>query len=150
MEPKPVQQPHPPIWFGGSAPAGMRRAVRHGDGFMGAGSQPTAAFAEQVRVIRDELVVQQRDPSTFRIGKRLYIYVDDDAERGRRRINDALVDHYGGGEWSQQLIAGPPQECVAGIRAIEEAGAELVLLNSLVDEAEQLERFAAEIIPAIG
>src|SRR5207302_9173200 len=25
MEPKPVQKPHPPVWFGGSAPAGMRR-----------------------------------------------------------------------------------------------------------------------------
>ena len=36
MEPKPVQKPYPPVWFGGSAPAGMRRAVRHGDGFMGA------------------------------------------------------------------------------------------------------------------
>ena len=43
MEPKPVQKPHPPVWFGGSAPAGMRRAARHGDGFMGAGSQTTAA-----------------------------------------------------------------------------------------------------------
>ncbi len=41
MEPKPVQKPYPPLWFGGSAPAGMRRAVRHGDGFMGAGSQTT-------------------------------------------------------------------------------------------------------------
>ncbi|MBV8220482.1 MAG: LLM class flavin-dependent oxidoreductase, partial [Solirubrobacterales bacterium] len=31
MEPKPVQKPCPPLWFGGSAPAGMRRAVQHGD-----------------------------------------------------------------------------------------------------------------------
>ena len=55
MEPKPVQKPYPPVWFGGSAPAGMRRAVRHGDGFMGAGSQTTAQFAEQVKVVREEL-----------------------------------------------------------------------------------------------
>src|SRR6516165_10713005 len=69
MEPKPVQKPHPPIWFGGSAPAGMRRAVRHGDGFMGAGSQTRAAFAEQVKLVREELGAQGRDPSSFRIGK---------------------------------------------------------------------------------
>ena len=48
MSPKPVQTPHPPVWFGGSAPAGMRRAARHGDGFMGAGSQTTAAFRGHV------------------------------------------------------------------------------------------------------
>src|SRR5437588_4149020 len=68
MEPKPVQKPHPPVWFGGSAPAGMRRAVRHGDGFMGAGSQTATQVAGQVRVVKQELAAQGRDPRTFRLG----------------------------------------------------------------------------------
>ena len=38
MEPKPVQQPHPPVWFGGSHPTALKRAVRLGNGWMGAGS----------------------------------------------------------------------------------------------------------------
>lgn len=150
MEPKPVQRPHPPIWFGGSAPAGMRRAVRHGDGFMGAGSQTTAQFAEQVRVVREELDAQERDPATFRIGKRVYLYVDDDAARGRRRLDEALEGHYGRGGWSEHILAGPADECAAGVRAIADAGAELILFNSLVDDSEQLERFAAEVIPALS
>src|SRR5215203_7018027 len=50
MEPKPFQKPYPPIWFGASAPAALRRAVRHGDGFFGAGSQTTAQFADQVGI----------------------------------------------------------------------------------------------------
>src|SRR5256885_28244 len=33
VEPKPFQRLYPPLWFGGNAPAALRRAVRHGDGF---------------------------------------------------------------------------------------------------------------------
>jgi alkanesulfonate monooxygenase SsuD/methylene tetrahydromethanopterin reductase-like flavin-dependent oxidoreductase (luciferase family) len=149
MEPKPVQKPYPPVWFGGSAPAGMRRAVRHGDGFMGAGSQTTAQFAEQVKVVRGELTDQGRAPDTFRIGKRVYVHVDDDVPRGRRRLEDALTQHYGRGGWSDQVLAGPAEACAAGIHAVADAGAELILLNPLVDDAQQLERLAAEVIPAL-
>src|SRR3984885_600812 len=150
MEPKPVQQPYPPVWFGGSAPAGMRRAVRNGDGFMGAGSQTTAQFAEQVNVVIEELSAQGRLPDTFRIGKRVYVHVDDDAARGRRRLEEALSRHYGRGGWSEQIVAGPAEEWPAGLRAVADAGAELILLNPLVDEEEQLERLAVEVIPALS
>ncbi len=150
MEPKPVQKPHPPVWFGGSAPAGMRRAVRHGDGFMGAGSQTTAQFAEQVKVVREELDAQGREPDTFRIAKRVYLQIEDDAARGRQRLEDALTRHYGRGGWSQHILAGPAEECTAGIRAVADAGAQLILLNPLVDDAQQLERLAAQVIPELS
>ncbi|MGB8878272.1 MAG: LLM class flavin-dependent oxidoreductase [Solirubrobacteraceae bacterium] len=150
MEPKPVQKPYPPVWFGGSAPAGMRRAVRHGDGFMGAGSQTPVQFAEQVKVVREELSAQGREPDTFRIGKRIYIHVDDDAARGRRRLEDALTRHYGRGGWSEHIFAGTAGDCAAGIRAVADAGAELILLNPMVDDAQQLERLATEVIPALS
>ena len=32
------------------------------------------------------------------------------------------------------MLAGPAEECVAGIRAVADAGAELILLNPLVDD----------------
>jgi probable F420-dependent oxidoreductase len=150
MEPKPVQKPYPPVWFGGSAPAGMRRAVRLGDGFMGAGSQTVAQFAEQVKVVKEELSAHGREPDTFRVGKRVYLHVEDDAARGRQRLEQALTDHYGRGGWSEHILAGPAEECTAGIRAVMDAGAELILLNPMLDDAQQLERLAAEVIPALS
>jgi probable F420-dependent oxidoreductase len=150
MEPKPAQKPYPPVWFGGNVPAGMRRAVRHGDGFMGAGAATTARFAELVKVVREELSAQGRAPDSFRIGKRVYIHVEDDAARGSRRLEDALARHYGGGSWAEHVLAGPPEECAAGIRAVADAGAELILFNPLLDDAQQLERLAAEVIPALS
>ena len=34
MKPRPVQQPHPPIWIGGNSRRALRRAVELGDGWM--------------------------------------------------------------------------------------------------------------------
>ena len=149
MEPKPVQKPHPPIWIGGNHPDALRRAARLADGFFGAGSQPTSAFAEQASIVRGELDRRDRDPAKFRFAKRVYIYVDDDAERARDRLEAALARHYGRGGWSAVWVAGPPAECAAGIREVVDAGAELILLNSLVDDLEQMERLAAEVMPAV-
>jgi probable F420-dependent oxidoreductase len=149
MEPKPVQKPHPPIWVGGNHPNGLRRAVRIGDGFIGAGSQTTAAFAEQVQIVRDELVSRDRDPSTFAIAKRVYIHVDDNQARARERIAAALAYQYGRDGLEAVAVAGPPAACVASLREVADAGAELILLNPLVDDAKQIERFAAEVIPGL-
>lgn len=150
MEPKPVQKPHPPVWIGGSVPAALRRAVRLGDGFFGAGSQTTAQFAEQVRVVRAELAHSGRDPATFQIAKRVYIHVDDDAARAAQRIDAALTGHYGRGGLAAVAVSGPPAACIAGLRAVADAGAELILLNPLLDDAGQMERLAAEVAPEVA
>ena len=117
---------------------------------MGAGSQTIAQFAEQVKVVREELSEQGREPDTFRIGKRVYVHVEDDAARGRQRLEDALTRHYGRGGWSDHILAGPAEECTAGVRAVADAGAEVILLNPLVEDAQQLERLAAEVIPELS
>jgi probable F420-dependent oxidoreductase len=149
MEPKPVQKPHPPVWIGGNHPAALARAVRLGDGFFGAGSQPAAAFADQARVVRDELARRGRDPTAFRIAKRVYIHVGDDPARAHDRIESALARHYG-----QPVpgvsISGPPNACVAGLREVVDAGPDLILLNPLVEDHEQMERLATEVIPELA
>jgi probable F420-dependent oxidoreductase len=148
MRPKPVQEPHPPIWVGGNHPDALRRAVRLANGFFGAGSQTTAQFAEQVPIVSAELERQGRDPATFRIAKRVYIHVDDDPARARERVETAITAHYGR-DVPAVAVSGPPTECIAGLRAVADAGAELILLNPLTDDAQQLERLAAEVVPAL-
>jgi probable F420-dependent oxidoreductase len=150
MTPKPVQEPHPPIWLGGNHPAALRRAVRRADGFFGAGSQTTEQFAKQVQIAREELSSQGRDPATFRIAKRVYIHVDDDRDRAHEQLDAALTDHYGRSGLGSVAVAGPPAECVAGLREVAAAGAELIQLNPMVDEAQQLERLAAAVIPELA
>jgi len=152
MEPKPAQKPYPPTWFGANGESALRRAARLGDGFFGAGSTPTARFAEQVPVVRAALTEFGRDPATFPIAKRLYIAVDDDAARARQRINDAMELVYGRRvpDIEAAAVAGTPADCAAEVARAAEAGAELILFTTLFDQAEQAERLAAEVIPRLG
>jgi probable F420-dependent oxidoreductase len=152
MEPKPAQKPHPPIWFGGSAPTALRRAVRLGDGFFGAGSTPTEKFAGQVQVVREALERSGRPAGEFRIAKRVYIALDPGAGHARDRINDALERLYGrrSPDIEAAAVAGSPAECVRELRQVTEAGAELILFTPLFELAEHAERLAAEVIPQLG
>ena len=62
LEPKPFQKPYPPLWIGGNHPAAVRRALRYGNGFFGAGSSTTAQFAQQVHVLRAALAEVKTGP----------------------------------------------------------------------------------------
>jgi probable F420-dependent oxidoreductase len=152
MEPKPAQKPYPPLWLGGSSPTALRRAVRIGTGFFGAGSTPTARFTEQVQVVRDALAQAGRPASEFPVAKRVYLGVGTDGGRARQRMNEALERLYGRRvpDIEAAAIAGTPADCVRELREVAAAGAELILFTALYEPAEHAERIAAEIIPQLG
>lgn len=155
IQPKPVQRPHPPIWFGGLAPKALARAVRHGDSFLGAGSSTTEAFAGAVTVVRRELEEQRKDPARFTIGKRVYLMVDDDAARARQRVLAGLRRIYGAMPGLDSVpVSGTPDDVARGLRGVIDAGAEMLLLNpvggSVAENHEQMERLAAEVIPRLA
>ena len=152
MEPKPVQKPHPPLWIGAAGPTAVRRAVRLADGFFGAGSAPTAAFADQVGIVRQALADAGRPAQDFPIAKRVYIAMDENAGRARERMDAALGRLYGHRVASIEAaaVAGTPADCLRDVRAVAAAGAELILFTPLFDQAEHAERLAAEIIPQLG
>ncbi|MGX9789969.1 LLM class flavin-dependent oxidoreductase [Mycobacterium sp. MMS18-G62] len=155
VQPKPVQRPHPPIWFGANAPKAIARAVRLGDAFLGAGSSTTASFVEAVKTARRELDKQGKDPAGFTIGKRVYLTIDDDAARARERVLAGLHRIYGDMPGIDAVpVYGTPSDVVGGVREVIDAGAEMVLLNPVgehvAEDREQMERLAAEVIPQLS
>jgi probable F420-dependent oxidoreductase len=152
MEPKPFQKPYPPLWFGAASEPALRRAVRLGDGFFGAGSSPTVRFAEQVTIVRAALAEAGRPAGSFPIAKRVYTAIDDDAGRARARMNAALTELYGHRVEAIEAaaVAGTAADCVRELRQVAEAGAELILCTALFDQAEQMEQLAAAVMPELG
>lgn len=150
MEPKPVQHPHPPIWFGARIEPALRRAVKHGDAWMGGGSSSTDDFVKQAAQLRALLEGTGRDPASFRVSKRVYIAVDNDRDRAEQRLREWFGVRYGNADMAtRDAIWGGVAECVDKVAEIVGAGAQHLLLNPVFDEAEHLELLAEEIVPKL-
>ena len=136
MEPKPVQRPYPPIWFGGRAEAALRRAVELGDGYIGAGSTPTNVFLEDIKQL----------PPEFPKAKRLYVALGD----ALPRLREWFRAFYGKAEMAEQVaVWGSAQRIVDEIVRIRDAGIKQVLLNPVFDEEKQMERLANEVLSRV-
>jgi len=80
--PKPVQQPHPPIYLGGESPAALRRLATYGDAWL-----PRAHTApEEIVRVRKWLAEQDRDGVPFTV------FAADTDERRLAGYVDAGVD----------------------------------------------------------
>ncbi len=143
MEPKPVQRPHPPLWFGGGHPNVLKRAVLHADGWMGAGLSSIADFKERAVQVRALLEEQGRDPATFTISKRVYLAVDDDAARAEKRLEQWFGGHYKSPALAARVsVWGSAGRVAEQVEEMAEAGATHLLLNPVFDQMEQLEALA--------
>jgi len=150
LEPRPVQQPHPPLWFGARTEIGIKRAVRHGDGWMGAGSSSSADFVQHVEWLRRFLDEAKRDPATFPISKRVYIAVDNDRDRAERRLREWFALRYKSADMGSKVsIWGSLRECTDKLGALVRAGAQHLMLNPVFDEMEHLELLAREVVPKL-
>lgn len=146
MAPKPVQQPHPPIWLGGTHPDALRRAAIVADGWMGSGGSSTASFASSVPILQAALEKAGRDPAAFPISKRVFLSVHERPEVARAEVqrwfsvvyrNPAGTDASG--------IHGTPEQVREQLQELVARGANHLLLNPVSHHSEQLEALAAVV-----
>jgi probable F420-dependent oxidoreductase len=150
MEPKPMQRPHPPLWFGAHHANALRRAVALGSGFIGAGSSSTRQFIDEVQRLEGMLAEARRDPATFPISKRVYLAIDRDRDRAGKRLAEWFAAFYGRPQMAEEVsVFGGPQQVIDGLAEVVRGGAESLLLNPVFDEREHLELLASEIIPKL-
>jgi probable F420-dependent oxidoreductase len=138
LEPKPTQQPHPPIWIGARTERALRRAVRIGDGWIGSGSSSVDDFIAQAATVRDAVAASGRDPATFPLAKRVYVAVGDGKQL--QEGLDAMYTWPGLGE--RVAVAGSPDQITEQLSRLRKAGAQELLLHPLHDHFDQLEALA--------
>jgi len=99
--PRPVQQPHPPIWVGGHTRAALRRTARLGDVWLPIGARPPADLpphqvADLFSGIRAEAASVGRDPHALQVCFSTAVGLDAAERRPFNGSIEQIVDDFRG------------------------------------------------------
>ena len=172
LEPKPVQRPGPTIYAGGESPAAKALIAEKCDAWLTHGDPPDviAAKVAEMRARRDRPGL-----APMRFGAAGYVVArptEAEARREVQRITDVrgsargyanyqdwiantqleqrvtLEDYSVSNRGLRAGLVGTPEQVADRIRAFERAGLDLLLLQ-FSPQHEEMERFAAEVLPLL-
>ena len=109
--PRPVQQPHPPIWIGGNSRRAQRRVAELGDGWHATGAAPADIAAGRTYI--QQRWSQHQRAGQPRLSLRIGLFIDG--------VSELAVSYPSRGRLTMQ---GSVQQIVDTIGAYQEAGIE--------------------------
>jgi len=149
--PRPVQQPHPPIWFGGNAEPALRRAGRIADGYIGVSGGGPEGFRAAWGKVCAAARAAGRDPAAIRPALLAFACVDDDRKRAEALALRYLANYYGPRRTdTQPFLLGPAEECVAKARAYFAAGVETLIIASVTADPRYFDRLCEQVVPRLA
>lgn len=154
LAPPPDRPGGPPIWIGSwGSQAGLRRVARLGDGWLASAYNTTPElFAQARRALAELLAARGRDPVNFPNGlATMWYHITDDAKEAERVLRHRVVPAVHAPEevLRERLAIGTPEQVAQKLSAFAEAGVQRMFLWPVADEVYQLERFAAQVRPAV-
>jgi alkanesulfonate monooxygenase SsuD/methylene tetrahydromethanopterin reductase-like flavin-dependent oxidoreductase (luciferase family) len=170
---KPVQQPHPRIWVGGTAPAGAKRAGRLGDGYLASPEADAAEMRHRFELVKEGFDARGKAfcPQPVRRNFMFGDDIDDAAQRYVAASSDrykvfaqtGLASAFNDGDFGDlteqvkhHTILGTGQDMIDQITAMSAALPidPLILRpqwpSTTADAAiDLLDRFGEEVMPAV-
>lgn len=172
LEPKPVSKPRPTLYAGGESPAAKQLIAQACDGYLMHGDPP-----ERVEAKARDMQARRRDLglAPLKLGVAAFAIcrpTQAAAERELERITDVRPGSPGYANYYQWLgntqleqrvsledysvsnrglragLVGTPEQIARQVVAFQEAGIDLLLLQCS-PQAEEMERFAAEVMPLV-
>lgn len=143
--PTPVQAGGPPIWGGGSAPASLKRAAEHFDGWFPSGPSDTKVWGSQWREVLGHLDAAGRSRDGFDGAIYLTLSIDDDAEKANNTLNAFLESYYSvpaeGLRKRQAGYGGPAAGAAEWLKAYVDEGANHLMIRFAGNHDRHLETF---------
>lgn len=173
LEPKPLRSPRPTLYAGGESPAAKSLIAAKCDAWLTHGDPPEV-IGRRIDDMRDRRSAHDRPPLTF--GCAAFAVVRESeaaAAREVARITDVRQSARGYANYQEWIantqleqrvsledysvsnrglragLVGTPEQVADRIREFEAAGVDLLLLQ-FSPQYEEMERFAAEVIPLVA
>ncbi len=173
LEPKPVRKPWPTLYAGGESPAAKDLISRKCDAWLTHGDPPET-IARKVADLRERREKLALPPMKFgAAGYAIVRSTEEEARREVERITDvrqsakgfanyqdwinntqleqrvSLEDYSVSNRGLRSGLVGTPEQVAERILEFERAGLDLLLLQ-FSPQAEEMERFAEEVIPLVN
>ena len=150
LDPKPLTDPHPPIWISGRSEAAMRRCAEHGNGWL-----PYMYTPEMVADSRRQIDAHAGSRAAeIESGLFIFFAVHEDRETAIEMAAKRLSKQYNQ-DFSKLVhryaLAGTPDDCKARLREYLDTGVRTVILNSACPNAYMPDNerlLAEEVLPA--
>src|SRR5215217_1283776 len=151
----PYRPAGPPILLGGATPAALARAGRLYDGWLPYPPDP-ADYQSGLLAVRQAAAGAGRDPSAITPALFVTVLITDEADGGRRALDEYSRANYGltldALQTVQAVIAGPPTRVASQLGGYIAAGARHIVCRigalDLTSQLDQLEQIA-ELIEGI-
>ena len=169
VEPPAAQKPHPPVWIAAGKPESVRKVAVLGANLLLDQFASTEAIGERIALFKAEREARGRafDPMDVAVARNLYVARDaDDAGAALARqaiIHERMIERSRGPDGSRrshilayadepgateaQVLFGPPEEIIAGLKALQAVGVRYVLIGGGDPTQQSMQRFAAEVMP---
>jgi alkanesulfonate monooxygenase SsuD/methylene tetrahydromethanopterin reductase-like flavin-dependent oxidoreductase (luciferase family) len=172
IEPRPVQQPHPPLWMGAGSFESIRRAAQGDINLLLDQVATIDLTIERVAIYKEELARHGRPwrPERIAVARALQIVRSESERKEALALRTKVLRAIGGlarGPGAERYhnigshadpdlaseesaLLGTPQEIIARLRKLEAGGVDYVLLVDPTGSLGSLEAFAEEIMPAFA
>jgi probable F420-dependent oxidoreductase len=150
IAPRPAQGAALPILLGTGSDAGIARAGRIADGWLAGGGGSPEQFAGTWGKIRAAAQAAGRSPDAMQNGKLFYMWVDDDLERARQRVERYVRAYYGPRYDINNAVFGPAEACAERLRAFAAAGCQTLILGPAALDPAQLETIQKRLVPLLA
>lgn len=174
LEPKPLRRPRPPLYAGGESEAARELIARQADAYVMHGDPP-GRIREKIDDMRSRRARLAPGEPPLLFGVSGFVVCRDSETEARReleRITDVRASARGYANYEQWIagtqldqrlsledysvsnrglrtgLIGPPERIAGRLAEFAAAGVDLVLLQ-FSPQAEEMERFAAEVIPRV-